>query len=93
MSGVIDWGNACIGSAAVDLAHLRVNLAVLHRVDVADRVGEGDLAWDIEAALSFLDWSSPAALHAWTGPWPHIVPALARDCLEAFVGRSLARLG
>jgi aminoglycoside phosphotransferase (APT) family kinase protein len=93
LSGVVDWVNACLGPAAFDLAHMRVNLAVLHGVDGADLVGDGDPAWDIEAAFGFLDWSSAAALEAWPGPWPHLAAAVARDRLEAFVGRSLARLG
>jgi aminoglycoside phosphotransferase (APT) family kinase protein len=91
--GVVDWVNACLGPAAFDLAHMRVNLAVLRGVDGADVVGDGDPAWDIEAAFGFLDWSSPAALEAWPGPWPHLAAAVARNRLEAFVGRSLARLG
>jgi aminoglycoside phosphotransferase (APT) family kinase protein len=93
VSGVIDWGSACVGPAAVDLAHFRVNLAVLHGIDAADRIGSGDPAWDIELAFGFVDWASQAAVDAWEGPSPHVAPPIARDRLEAFVARAIARLG
>ena len=93
LSGVVDWVEACIGPAAVDASHMRVNLAVLHGAGMADRVIAGDPAWDIEAALDFLDWSPPGAVDAWAGPWPHLSADVARGRLEAFVAEALARLG
>ena len=36
ISGVVDWINACIGPAGVDVAHCRANLAVMISVDAAD---------------------------------------------------------
>ena len=93
LSGVVDWVDACLGPAAFDRAHLRVNLAVLHGSDAEDRVREGDPAWDIEAAFGLLDWPSRAAVDGWPGPWAHIAPGTARARLEAFVGRALAGLG
>lgn len=93
VSGVVDWVNACIGPAGVDLGHLRVNLAILDGVAAADALEPGDPSWDIEMALGILDWRGGDALDRWTGPWPHVAPAQARSRLEAFVGAALARLG
>ena len=93
MSGVVDWVNACIGPAAVDAAHMRVNLALLEDIAAADRVVPGDPAWDIEAAFGLLDWWSPAMIDAWAGPFPELDGAIARARLEAFVAEALARLG
>jgi aminoglycoside/choline kinase family phosphotransferase len=36
ISGVVDWVNACVGCAAVDLAHCRNNLVCLYGVEAAD---------------------------------------------------------
>jgi hypothetical protein len=49
-TGVVDWTHACRGPAAADVAHCRLNLALLFGVDVADefalRYGPlDDLAW------------------------------------------------
>lgn len=93
LTGIVDWVNACVGPAEVDAAHLRVNLAVIDDVAKADRVVAGDPAWDIEAALGFLDWESRDAVDGWPGPWPALDAATARARLEAFVARALARLG
>jgi aminoglycoside phosphotransferase (APT) family kinase protein len=93
LSGVVDWVNACTGPADFDASHMRVNLAVLHGPDVTDRLIAGDPVWDIEAALGFLDWSSPAAIAEWAGPWPHIPAKVVRTRIEAFVSEALARLG
>ncbi len=91
--GVVDWESACVGPAAFDLAHMRVNLAALHGPEAVEAALPGDPAWDIEAALGFLDWPDAAANDSWTGPWPHIPASEARTRLEAFVGAALARLG
>jgi aminoglycoside phosphotransferase (APT) family kinase protein len=93
ISGVVDWVNACVGPAGVDLGHLRVNLATLDDVDAADAFDPGHPAWDIEMAFGFLDWDSTEAVDGWPGPWSHVPAALARTRLEAFVGHALARLG
>ena len=92
ISGVVDWGNACRGPAAFDLAHYRVNLATLFDPDLADERLPGDPTWDIEAALGFLDPWDPQARDAWAGPWPHASAEEARSRVEAFVARAVARL-
>jgi aminoglycoside phosphotransferase (APT) family kinase protein len=90
VSGVVDWGNACLGPAAFDLAHYRVNIASLQGPDVADAAFPGDPAWDIEAGLGYLD---PEDVDEWAGPWPRVSPSMARDRLEAFIARAVASLG
>lgn len=62
--GVVDWVNACVGPAGIDIGHCRVNLAMLHDVRTADAFLEGyrtlnnhftyDPYWDI---VSLLDMS------------------------------------
>ena len=101
ITGIVDWVNACAGPAAVDFAHCRVNLAVLWGLDAADAFAVVDPAWDVEAALGFLDWG-PGELDAWPGGLPRsfvegggpdLSAAQLRERLEAFVREALARLG
>ncbi|MBI1925365.1 aminoglycoside phosphotransferase family protein [Candidatus Poribacteria bacterium] len=65
ISGVIDWVNACLGPASVDLSHCRGNLFALYGVAAADRflhayqslVGgafEYQPYWDLTAAIGAL---------------------------------------
>ena len=37
LSGVVDWPNACVGPAGVDVAHCRWNLAAMYGLPAADR--------------------------------------------------------
>ena len=61
ISGVVDWVNACVGPAGIDVGHCAVNLAQMYGVQAADtfraayeaQTGERqDVYWD---ALSLLD--------------------------------------
>lgn len=36
VSGIVDWVNACIGPAGIDVGHCRLNLALLYDVETAD---------------------------------------------------------
>jgi aminoglycoside phosphotransferase (APT) family kinase protein len=50
VTGVVDWTHACLGPAAADVAHCRLNLALLFGLDVADEFSHrfgplDDLAW------------------------------------------------
>lgn len=36
MSGIVDWADACLGPAAVDVAHMRWNLAMSQGTEAAD---------------------------------------------------------
>ena len=93
VTGVVDWGNACLGPAAFDVAHYRVNLAQLQGPDATDVLLPGDPAWDIEAALGYLDWwDGPTAIDAWVGYWPQLSAETARSHLERFAARAMAAL-
>lgn len=100
ISGIVDWVNACTGPAAIDFAHCRVNLAVLWGLEAADAFSVIDPAWDIEAALGFLDWD-PVGRDAWPGALPRsfvegggpdLAAEVIRERLETFVREALARL-
>ena len=91
ITGVVDWANAGVGPAAMDVAHFRVNLATLHGPAVADELLPGEPAWDIEAALGFLEWGP--GLDTWAGAWPAVPATQARAWLESFVARAAAALG
>jgi aminoglycoside phosphotransferase (APT) family kinase protein len=94
ITGIVDWGNACLGPAEFDVAHYRVNLAQLQGPDAMDALLPGDPAWDIEAALGYLDWwNGPAGIDAWVGYWPHLSADTARSYLEGFAARAMAALG
>lgn len=36
VSGIVDWVNACRGPAGIDIGHCRINLSLLHGVEMAD---------------------------------------------------------
>ena len=94
ITGIVDWGKACLGPAAFDISHYRVNLAQLQGPEAADRLLPGDPAWDLEAALGYLDWwDGPAGIDAWVGYWPQLSAETARSHLERFAARAVAALG
>jgi len=37
LTGVVDWINACAGSAGMDIGHMRINLSSLYGIDIADQ--------------------------------------------------------
>ncbi|ULH14657.1 aminoglycoside phosphotransferase family protein [Deinococcus sp. KNUC1210] len=64
ISGVVDWVNACVGPAGIDVGHCRVNLAQMYGVQAADTFRAAyeqqsgtrhHLYWDV---LSLLDMNS-----------------------------------
>lgn len=76
VSGVVDWPNACRGPAGIDVGHCRVNLALLHSVEVADLFLQAymkyagaaftyDPYWDIVSTFDFLD-GPPTVYSGWT---------------------------
>ncbi|MDX1690938.1 MAG: phosphotransferase [Acidimicrobiia bacterium] len=93
VSGVVDWLNACRGPAAVDVAHCRLNLALLRGPEaatafldayVARRPGHRqDRYWDLDA-IADLGLPDPH----WYPPWTEfgVVPepaAVLRRRLDA----------
>lgn len=97
ISGIVDWVNACVGPPGADVAHCRLNLALMYGYETAERfLGHVDDAydpiWDLVPALSALEGFS---LYT---PWAdfglqHLSEELVRERLEDFVGRSLAAQG
>jgi aminoglycoside phosphotransferase (APT) family kinase protein len=64
LAGVVDWVNGCRGNASVDVAHCRLNLALMYGLNVADKLLQAYEAevgqfehhpyWDMDAALSWM---------------------------------------
>jgi thiamine kinase-like enzyme len=95
ISGVVDWVNACRGPAGVDVAHCRLNLALMYGVHHADDFlrayaaavdgYDHDPHWDIDDAM---DWSLHDAAHY--PPWRDfglrpISRAMLRDRMREFL--------
>ena len=76
VSGVVDWVNACIGPAGIDVGHCRVNLAQLYGVEAADAFLEAyrrhagaafayDPYWDLRSLLDMGN-DPPDVYPGWT---------------------------
>jgi len=102
LSGVVDWPNACIGPAGVDVAHCRANLAAMYGVGAADRFlalcqqrmggyWQYDPFWDLMTILDGL----PGAPDVYP-PWldfglSQLTPALMLERSSAYLESVLAR--
>jgi aminoglycoside phosphotransferase (APT) family kinase protein len=75
VTGVVDWTTAAIGPPGIDLARMRLNLALQHGRGIADRFVDGYLAaggdqstrdpyWDLLDAADFVLGFVPSAEHA-----------------------------
>ncbi len=56
LTGIVDWTTGSAGPAAVDIAHLRVNLALLHGIAASGAVlphPDRDPYWDVAIAVDF----------------------------------------
>ena len=94
LNAIVDWTSASFGPLAVDLAHMRVNLAVEADLALADAflaahdrvaggtVADHDPAWDV---LNVLDFVSDFPDAEGLGP--------KGERLETFLTGALARLG
>lgn len=71
VSGIVDWPNACIGPAGVDLGWCRHNLVHLHGVEEADRFLDAYRSmagpsfeyhpyWDLITLVEVLGWTPPS---------------------------------
>ena len=102
LTGVLDWTEACIGPAELDLAHCRLNLVQLYGVEFADLFREHWIAalgrrepphpyWDL---WSLLDWDAGSELYqGWAAlgaTW--LTLDRARRRLDAYVVKVLERL-
>ncbi|HTJ46319.1 MAG TPA: aminoglycoside phosphotransferase family protein [Kofleriaceae bacterium] len=62
LTGVVDWGEACIAPPELDVGHCRLNLALLFSPELADRFAQIyeaeagraiDPVWDLHALLAY----------------------------------------
>lgn len=103
LTGVIDWPNACLGPAGIDISWNRANLSALFGVEIADRFLEHCQAvmgsqsgyhpfWDLLVAIEFLP--DPPG---WYPPWSEFGvkaedPATMLARSDAYLASILARL-
>ena len=98
LSGVLDWLSGCVGPAAIDLAHLRMNLAMDHDHDESEAVlaeyrtlGQDDAwhpAWDVIDAIDFLPyWLGLQAVADWA--WDERPPAETQARFESILIRAV----
>lgn len=71
IGGIVDWTTGCVGPRGIDLARVRLNLALTHGVAVAEdflpayakasgRTGDHHPYWDLlDAGDALLDWPEP----------------------------------
>lgn len=101
ISGVVDWINACMGPAGIDVAHCRLNLAIMYGPESADGFLEAyratstdyqhDYYWDLEDALGALPDVEPYA------PWAEfglrgLSTEMVRTRLVAFIEAATQRI-
>jgi aminoglycoside phosphotransferase (APT) family kinase protein len=103
LTGIVDWVNASWGPPGIDVGHCRLNLALLHGPDIADRFLacceaefgslEGQPFWDLVAALDGGFLSHGRVYSGWTDAGVRgLTPALLRQRLEEHVARAAGRL-
>ena len=98
ISGIVDWINGCMGPGAVDVAHCRLNLALMYNITAADEfLGHyctyqpgyrHHPYWDVDDAFSILPEPEPYA------PWktfglPALTIAQVRTRLVKFIRHAL----
>ncbi|MBY7142158.1 aminoglycoside phosphotransferase family protein [Virgibacillus sp. NKC19-3] len=76
VSGIVDWVNACLGPAGIDVGHCRVNLAMLYDVETAagfleaykqfaGKTYKHALHWDLISAMDMLSGKRPSVYLGW----------------------------
>lgn len=104
ISGIIDWPNACLGPAGVDIGHCRLNLAQLFGIEAADEflasycsimgnAFEYEPYWDIVSVLDGLD-GPPEVYGGWLD-WgvTHLNNRIIQERTEAYLSKLVAQLG
>jgi aminoglycoside phosphotransferase (APT) family kinase protein len=71
LSGVLDWGSACVGPADIDAGHCRLNLAVLFTPDWAE---DFRALYESEAGRTIDPWWDLQELLAYGNGWPRFIP-------------------
>ncbi|SDW40996.1 Phosphotransferase enzyme family protein [Marininema mesophilum] len=105
VSGVVDWVNACLGPAEADVAHCRLNLALLRGIDAAESFLR---AYQQEAGISYDPWWDMNGMASWFEEpprvykgWPafgvhdltgEIVQERAEHFLEVTLGKMVHRI-
>ena len=98
--GVLDWLSGCVGPLAIDLAHLRTNLAMDVGFDAADAIlaeyGKSGLsdawhpAWDVVDGIDFLPfWLGPQAVEEWR--WDHRPIEETQQRFDRILGEAVRR--
>lgn len=101
ITGIVDWINACVGPVGIDVAHCRLNLALMYGLTTADDFLEqyGTAApgyvheyfWDIEDALGALPEVTVYP------PWVEfglegLTDELVRQRLQSFLAAAVGRI-
>ncbi|AZI44589.1 aminoglycoside phosphotransferase family protein (plasmid) [Deinococcus psychrotolerans] len=96
VSGVVDWVNACVGPAAADVGHCRLNLAQMYGLEAADAFRAAyechtghrqEPYWDALSLADLVDGPAPPKVYA---GWPAfgltgLTDELIRARLDAFL--------
>ncbi|MDR7318829.1 aminoglycoside phosphotransferase family protein [Brevibacillus nitrificans] len=103
VSGVVDWVNACVGPAGIDVGHCRVNLAQLYDVETADAFLSAyqqearetfmyDPYWDLVSLTDIL-FGPPQVYAGWTAlGFTGLTDALIADRLEEYAKSLVERI-
>jgi aminoglycoside phosphotransferase (APT) family kinase protein len=100
LSALVDWSSARVAHPDIDVGHCRLNLAVLHSVDVAERFR---LAYESEAGRRVDPWWDIHQLLAYDDGWREFIPIQVAgrapldvrgmtDRVEAMLATTLARM-
>lgn len=95
VTGIVDWGGACRGPAGIDVGHCRVNLALLHGVDIADLfltsyiqqhpAFDYDPYFDLASAVDFLE-GPPTVYKGWLDfGMQGLTDQLMEERMDAFI--------
>jgi aminoglycoside phosphotransferase (APT) family kinase protein len=102
LCGVVDWPNACLGPVGVDVAHCRINLALMYGQAVTDRFlqlcqdamrayWQYDPYWDLMSILDFLP-DEPGVYPPWIRfGLRDLTPALTTQRMLTYLSSLLAR--
>jgi aminoglycoside phosphotransferase (APT) family kinase protein len=71
LTGIVDWGEACIGPPEVDVGHCRLNLTLLFSAEVADRFRD---LYEIESGCKVDAWWDLHALVGYDASWKEFLP-------------------
>ena len=74
VSGIVDWVNACVGPAMVDVSHCRLNLVSMFGVEVADKFLDAwlklagqehySLWWDVNGLANGWVFNAPISIYS-----------------------------